>query len=94
MAVLTESRLGWVGEQRLYHRVVVVEAPMPLRLERLAGRGVAEADARARISSQASDAQRRLLADLVVTNDGDLDALGAQVHRLGPTIEAWEAQQS
>ncbi len=93
MAVLAESRLGWVGEERLYHRVVVVEAPLELRIERLGGRGVSEDDARARIASQASDHDRRLLADVVVTNDGDLDALRVAVERLGPTIDAWETQR-
>lgn len=94
MAVLTESRLGWAGDQRLYHRVVVVEAPMDVRIERLAGRGVAADDARARIASQASDAERRLLADIVLTNDGDLDALQTEVARFAPTLASWEAQES
>lgn len=93
MAVLTESRLGWAGEQRLYQRVIVVEAPLELRIRRLVdGRGVAEADARARIAAQADDHDRRLVADLVVTNDGDLVALRAEVARCAPTIAAWEAQ--
>lgn len=93
MAVLTESRLGWVGERRLYQRVVVVEAPVELRIRRLVeGRGVSESDAHARIASQASDHDRRLLADLVISNDGDLAALRAEVDRCRPTIAAWEVQ--
>ena len=93
MAVLTESRLGWVGEERLYQRVIVVEAPLELRIERLAeGRGVPESDARARIASQASDHDRRLLADLIITNDADLSALRSEVDRCRPTVAAWEAQ--
>ena len=87
------SRLGWVGEERLYQRVIVVEAPLELRIERLAeGRGVPESDARARIASQASDHDRRLLADLIITNDADLSALRSEVDRCRPTVAAWEAQ--
>ena len=93
MAVLTESRLGWVGQRRLYHRVIVVEAPLELRIQRLVeGRGVDEADARARIAAQASDHDRRLIADLIITNDGDLDHLRREVDRCRPTIAAWEVQ--
>jgi dephospho-CoA kinase len=55
--------------------VVVVEAPVPVRLARLAARGVDEATARARISAQASEGQRRAVADFVVDNGGDLPAL-------------------
>lgn len=95
MAVLTESRLGWAGKRRLYHRVIVVETPLELRIQRLVeGRGVAESDARARIAAQASDHDRRLLADLIITNDGDLDALATEVGRCRPTIAAWEVQAS
>lgn len=95
MAVLTESRLGWAGERRLYHRVVVVESPLELRIQRLGeGRGVSESDARARIASQATDHDRRLLADLVITNDGDLVELRREVDRCRPTIAAWEVQDT
>ncbi|MEM7286028.1 MAG: dephospho-CoA kinase [Actinomycetota bacterium] len=93
MAVLTESRLGWIGEERLYHRVIVVETPLDLRFARLADRGVAEDAARARIAAQASDHDRRLLADVVITNDGDLDQLRDRVDVLRPTIASWEVQE-
>jgi len=60
--------------------VLVVHAPAELRLRRLVEfRGVDEADARARIASQATDEQRRAVADVVLRNDGDRDALAAQV---------------
>jgi dephospho-CoA kinase len=65
-----------------FDAVVVVEAPMDLRLERLVGRGLTADDARARIAAQASDADRRVLADHVVLNDGDLTALDTAVDRL------------
>ena len=63
--------------------VVVVTAEEDTRVRRLtADRGMPEADARARISTQATDEQRRAVADVVLTNDDDLGALGEQVDRL------------
>lgn len=72
MAVLVESELG----AGLYQQVLVVEAPLDDRLSRLRQqRGMAADDARARIASQASDEERRAVADHVIVNDGDRDAL-------------------
>ncbi len=62
-----------------FDRVVIVEAPTQLRLERLAGRGMTEDDARARMASQATDEQRRAVADEVIVNDGSRAALAQQV---------------
>jgi dephospho-CoA kinase len=62
--------------------VVVVEASLPTRLERLAGRGVPEEDARARIAKQATDEQRRALADVLIDNNGTLEDLVPQVAAL------------
>jgi dephospho-CoA kinase len=77
MAVLAESRLG----RRFYTKVVVVEAPAELRVARAVARGMAEADVRARMANQAGDDERRAIADVVFTNDGDRAALEAQVER-------------
>ena len=62
-----------------YDRVVVVEAPLPLRLQRLAGRGLDPDTARARIAAQASDEERRAVADIVLDNSGSVEELRAQV---------------
>lgn len=59
--------------------VVVVEAGTGVRLSRLAARGMAEQDARERMAAQASDEQRRAVADEVIVNDGDLDELRRRV---------------
>jgi len=59
--------------------VLVVEASVPTRLARLAARGMPEDDARNRIAAQASDEQRRAVADAVVRNDGSLDDLRVRV---------------
>jgi dephospho-CoA kinase len=82
MAVLVESDLG-AGQ---YDTVVVVEAPLDVRLERLALRGMTDDDARARIASQATDAQRREVADFVIDNAGDIDSLLHQVTGLWRTL--------
>jgi dephospho-CoA kinase len=68
--------------------VVVVLADLELRVRRLRGRGMPEADARARIAAQASDAQRRAVADEILDNDGDRDALRAQVDALWARLQA------
>ena len=78
MAVLVETDLG-AGQ---YDTVVVVEAPLDVRMERLARRGMTEDDVRARIGSQATDEQRRAVADFVGDNSVDIDSLRREVARL------------
>jgi dephospho-CoA kinase len=58
-----------------FDAVVVVEAPLAVRLTRLASRGLAEDEARARIARQATDEQRRAMATVVLDNSGDRAAL-------------------
>lgn len=82
MAVLTESRLGQLESGRGYTQVVVVEAPEAVRLPRLLERGLTEEQARARMASQATDEQRRALADHVIVNDGTPQELAAAVDRV------------
>jgi dephospho-CoA kinase len=68
--------------------VVVVEADRPTRLGRLAARGLPEAQAEARIAVQASDEQRRAIADEVLRNDGSRETLAAQVDALWQRLAA------
>ncbi|HEX6887294.1 MAG TPA: dephospho-CoA kinase [Candidatus Nanopelagicales bacterium] len=68
--------------------VLVVQAPEPVRLARLAVRGIAVADARERMRRQASDAERAAVADVVLDNSGDLVELEAQVERAWQLILA------
>ena len=81
MAVLVESRLGF-GTRHPYEVVVVVETPMDVRLPRLVERGMTRDEAQARIDSQASDEERRAVAQFLVGNGGDLDALNVAVDEL------------
>jgi len=62
-----------------YDAVLVVEAPLEIRLRRLVERGLPEDDARARIAAQATDEQRREVATVVFDNSSDLEALYRQV---------------
>ena len=63
--------------------VVVVDTPIELALHRLVElRGMAEADARARIESQPDREDRLAGADLVVDNSGDEQHLKAEVDRV------------
>jgi dephospho-CoA kinase len=68
--------------------VVIVEAGLATRLRRLAARGLPEPMARARIAVQASDEQRRAIADVVLHNDGSQEALAAQVDALWGQLAA------
>jgi len=70
------------ARSRGYPVIVVVEAPLATRLERLEGRGVDRADAERRIAAQASDEERRAIATHVIDNSGDLAALEPQVDDL------------
>jgi dephospho-CoA kinase len=66
-----------------YDLVVVVEAREELRVQRLArDRGMPAEQARARMAAQASDEQRRAIADVVLVNDGSPDDLRARVDAL------------
>jgi dephospho-CoA kinase len=69
------------GQAGSYDLVLVVEADLETRVQRLVDRGLTEQDARARIASQATDAQRRAVADVVLLNDGAREELAAQVDR-------------
>ena len=63
-----------------FDAVVVVDAPDDVRVARVAaGRGMTESEARGRIAAQATREQRLAVADHVVTNSGDLDALDRAV---------------
>ena len=70
------------GQAASYDLVLVVETDLETRVARLVERGLSAADARARIAVQATDEQRRAVADVVVRNDGGREALAAQVDRV------------
>ncbi|GAA1520257.1 hypothetical protein GCM10009827_039800 [Dactylosporangium maewongense] len=72
---------------RLYETVVIVFASLPTRLDRLVRlRGMTPEEARARIAAQATDEQRRAVADVSIVNDGTPAELDAAVAAAWPLI--------
>ena len=66
-----------------WDRIVVAHAPADVRRRRLVTeRGMSEADAAARIASQAGDDERLALADVVIDTSGALDETLAQADAL------------
>jgi dephospho-CoA kinase len=80
--LLVESTRGFK-----YDAVIVVEAPLDVRLERLEARGVLRDDAVRRIRMQASDADRRKVATWVVDNSGPRDELERQVEKIWAELQ-------
>jgi dephospho-CoA kinase len=75
-----------------YDVVVVVEAPLSVRLDRLTRlRRMDVEAAQARIASQASDEERRRVADIVIDNGGPLSALREAVGALWQDLVTREA---
>jgi dephospho-CoA kinase len=94
MAILVESTLGRGDPEHSYTKVVVVEAPPDLRVRRAVARGMEADDVRARIASQATDDERRAVADAVITNDGDLATLAERVDELWRLVLSWVSTPS
>ncbi|MEY9836092.1 dephospho-CoA kinase [Streptacidiphilus sp. EB103A] len=71
------------GLAKVFDLVVVVDAAEATRLDRLVRlRGMPEREARARMAAQSSREDRLAIADLVIDNDGPLEALEPQVREV------------
>ena len=62
--------------------IITVESDAELRKERLRARGMFNSDIEKRMASQASEEQRRAIADCVITNNGTEDELLRQVENV------------
>lgn len=82
-AVLVSPLLVESGQARRCNRVLVVDVPEALQIERTMRRdGNSEAQVRAILAAQASRQQRLAAADDVIVNDRDLAHLDAEVAKL------------
>ena len=71
------------GLHGAYALVIVVLADEDVRVRRLAeNRGMTADEARARIATQATDEQRRAVADVVIVNNGTTEELAEQVDQV------------
>jgi dephospho-CoA kinase len=71
-----------------FDQVLVVESPMDLRRERLIRRGLTLDEIDARVAAQATDLERRAIADFVIVNDAGLDRLADQVSNVWTALSA------
>lgn len=77
------------GLEREYDVVVVVQAPLAVRMERLVRfRRMTQQEAQDRIAAQASDEQRRTVADYLIDNAISLADLRQRVAALWTDLEA------
>ncbi|MGZ4212056.1 MAG: dephospho-CoA kinase [Actinomycetota bacterium] len=83
VVVLDIPLLAEAGGREGMDVVIVVDADQDLRVTRVVDeRGLDARQVRARMAAQASSEQRAALADVVIRNDGDMEALRAQVDAL------------
>lgn len=77
------------GQADQFDGVIVVETDHAVRLHRLVEtRGMDTADANARMAAQATDAQRRAVADWIIENSGSLADTEAQVAKVWDELTA------
>ncbi len=74
--------------QQQFDQVIVVLAPEALRTQRLLARGLAQNDIIVRMSNQATDEQRREIANYVIDNSSSLVELREEVQKVWTQISA------
>jgi dephospho-CoA kinase len=72
----------------LFRATILVYVPEEVQVERLVGRGMAEADARARIANQMPIEDKRSRATYVIDNTGTREETRAQTERVWTEITA------
>jgi dephospho-CoA kinase len=82
-AILVSPLLAETGQSRFCQRIIVVDVPVEIQVQRTMSRDANdEAQVRAIIAAQASREQRLELADDVIVNDEGLEHIDAEVQRL------------
>ncbi len=89
VCVVNAALILETGQQGRYDALVVVTAPEEAQVDRLVRiRGLTEAEARQRLTSQWPTAAKAALADFVIDNSGDLAATEHQVDRVYAALTA------
>jgi dephospho-CoA kinase len=95
VVVVEAIKLIEAGMHRSYDALWVVTAPRSLQIARLVSmRGLSEEAAVLRVDSQPPQEEKVAVADLVIANDGDLDALREKVQAAWSEIRASRNRQS
>lgn len=77
-----------------FDRIVLVDAPRPLRLERLVrDRSLRETEAMDMIAAQMPAELKRARADFIIDNDGDLDDLETRAAEVWSALEQESAER-
>jgi dephospho-CoA kinase len=71
-----------------FDKVITVEAPLELRIQRLKSRGLLQSEIEKRISNQATPEQRRAIADIQIENDGTEEELLRKVEAIWEELNA------
>jgi dephospho-CoA kinase len=94
VVVVEAIKLIEAGMHRGYDALWVVTAPRPLQTSRLVTqRGLTEEQAVLRIDAQAPQEEKAALADLVIVNDGDLEALREKVEAAWAQVQTKQTLQ-
>ena len=89
VVVVEAIKLIEAGMHRAYDALWVVTAPRSLQIERLVhNRGLTKEAAALRVDAQPPQEEKAAIADLVIANDGDLDALREKVQAAWSEIRA------
>ena len=75
--------------QNQFDKVVIVQADLAIRRDRLIERGLSESDITARISNQATDEERSIIADFVIINNGSIEDLRKSVTKVWQQVSAY-----
>jgi dephospho-CoA kinase len=87
VVVLVNPLLIEMGAHRDCDVVVVVSAPPETQVARMRARGMDEGDVRARMDAQIASEDRVAHADVVLDNEGSVDALAVEVDRLWGALQ-------
>ena len=74
--------------QGQFDKVIIVLADAKIRIDRLVTRGLELPDIEARISNQATDSQRRDVADYIISNNGSIQELQDNVNKVWKQLSA------
>ena len=94
VVVVEAIKLIEAGMHRGYDALWVVTAPRSLQIERLVSkRGLSEEAAALRVDAQPPQEEKAAVADLVIANDGDLNALREKVQAAWSEIQASQGRE-